>query len=76
MSHDWFPIKPRCCRAIRDAHSQALLRDVLRLTTGDMPFAEDVVQAVVAAAVAASRGDAATQRGGRAPGCSRSPAIR
>ena len=31
-------------RAIHDAHSQALLRYVLRLTRGDMPFAEDVVQ--------------------------------
>jgi RNA polymerase sigma-70 factor (ECF subfamily) len=31
-------------RAIHDAHSQDLLRYVLRLTRGDMPFAEDVVQ--------------------------------
>ena len=31
-------------RAIHDEHSQALLRYVLRLTRGDMPFAEDVVQ--------------------------------
>jgi RNA polymerase sigma-70 factor (ECF subfamily) len=31
-------------RAIHDAHSQALLRYVLRLTRGDMAFAEDVVQ--------------------------------
>lgn len=31
-------------RAIHHAHSAALLRYVLRLTHGDMPFAEDVVQ--------------------------------
>jgi RNA polymerase sigma-70 factor, ECF subfamily len=31
-------------RAIHDAHSQALLRYVLRLTRGDAEFAEDVVQ--------------------------------
>jgi RNA polymerase sigma-70 factor, ECF subfamily len=31
-------------RAIHDAHGQDLLRYVLRLTRGDMPFAEDVVQ--------------------------------
>lgn len=31
-------------QAIHDAHSQDLLRYVLRLTRGDMPFAEDVVQ--------------------------------
>ena len=31
-------------RAIHDAHAKALLRYVLRLTQGDMPFAEDVVQ--------------------------------
>jgi RNA polymerase sigma-70 factor (ECF subfamily) len=31
-------------RTIHDAHSQALLRYVLRLTRGDMAFAEDVVQ--------------------------------
>ncbi|MGE2723933.1 sigma-70 family RNA polymerase sigma factor [Mycolicibacterium pulveris] len=31
-------------RAISDAHSQALLRYVMRLTRGDRPFAEDVVQ--------------------------------
>ena len=31
-------------RAIHDAHSQALLRYVLRLTRGDMAFAEDVVE--------------------------------
>lgn len=31
-------------RAIHDAHSQELLRYVLRLTCGDMAFAEDVVQ--------------------------------
>jgi RNA polymerase sigma-70 factor, ECF subfamily len=31
-------------RAVHDEHGQALLRYVLRLTRGDMPFAEDVVQ--------------------------------
>ncbi len=31
-------------RVIHDAHGKALLRYVLRLTRGDMPFAEDVVQ--------------------------------
>ena len=31
-------------RAVHDAHAQTLLRYVLRLTRGDMPFAEDVVQ--------------------------------
>jgi RNA polymerase sigma-70 factor, ECF subfamily len=31
-------------RAIHDAHSQALMRYVLRLTSGDRAFAEDVVQ--------------------------------
>ncbi|MGV0794584.1 sigma-70 family RNA polymerase sigma factor [Mycolicibacterium sp. XJ1819] len=31
-------------RAIHDAHRHAVLRYVLRLTRGDMPFAEDVVQ--------------------------------
>src|SRR5882762_6474922 len=31
-------------RAVNDAHRQSLLRYVLRLTRGDMPFAEDVVQ--------------------------------
>jgi RNA polymerase sigma-70 factor (ECF subfamily) len=31
-------------RVIHDAHGKALLRYVLRLTHGDMPFAEDVVQ--------------------------------
>ena len=31
-------------RVIHDTHSKALLRYVLRLTQGDMPFAEDVVQ--------------------------------
>ncbi|MGV0798998.1 sigma factor, partial [Mycolicibacterium elephantis] len=29
---------------MHDAHGQSLLRYVLRLTRGDMPFAEDVVQ--------------------------------
>jgi RNA polymerase sigma-70 factor, ECF subfamily len=31
-------------RAVHDAHGHALLRYVLRLTSGDMQFAEDVVQ--------------------------------
>ncbi|WP_099024382.1 sigma-70 family RNA polymerase sigma factor [Mycolicibacterium palauense] len=31
-------------RAVHDAHAQPLLRYVLKLTRGDMPFAEDVVQ--------------------------------
>ena len=31
-------------RVIHDAHGKALLRYVLSLTRGDMPFAEDVVQ--------------------------------
>src|ERR1700754_232 len=31
-------------RVIHDTHGKALLRYVLRLTRGDMPFAEDVVQ--------------------------------
>lgn len=31
-------------RAVHDEHGQALLRYILRLTRGDMPFAEDVVQ--------------------------------
>ena len=31
-------------RAMHDAHGQTLLRYVLRLSGGDMPFAEDVVQ--------------------------------
>jgi RNA polymerase sigma-70 factor (ECF subfamily) len=31
-------------RAVHDEHGQPLLRYVLRLTRGDMPFAEDVVQ--------------------------------
>jgi RNA polymerase sigma-70 factor, ECF subfamily len=38
------PDQAALLRAIHDAHSQALLRYVLRLTRGDMPFAEDVVQ--------------------------------
>lgn len=38
------PDQAALMRAIHDAHSQALLRYVLRLTRGDMPFAEDVVQ--------------------------------
>jgi RNA polymerase sigma-70 factor (ECF subfamily) len=31
-------------RAVHDEHARTLLRYVLRLTRGDMPFAEDVVQ--------------------------------
>ena len=31
-------------RAVHDEHGKTLLRYVLRLTRGDMPFAEDVVQ--------------------------------
>jgi RNA polymerase sigma-70 factor (ECF subfamily) len=31
-------------RAVHDEHGHSLLRYVLRLTRGDMPFAEDVVQ--------------------------------
>jgi RNA polymerase sigma-70 factor, ECF subfamily len=38
------PDQAALLRAIHDAHSQDLLRYVLRLTRGDMPFAEDVVQ--------------------------------
>ncbi|OBG92882.1 RNA polymerase subunit sigma [Mycobacterium sp. E136] len=38
------PAQAELLRAIHDEHSQALLRYVLRLTRGDMPFAEDVVQ--------------------------------
>jgi RNA polymerase sigma-70 factor, ECF subfamily len=38
------PDQAALLRAIHDLHSQALLRYVLRLTRGDMPFAEDVVQ--------------------------------
>jgi RNA polymerase sigma-70 factor (ECF subfamily) len=38
------PDQAELLRAIHEAHSQALLRYVLRLTQGDMPFAEDVVQ--------------------------------
>ena len=38
------PDRAALLRAIHDAHSQALLRYVLRLTRGDMAFAEDVVQ--------------------------------
>ncbi len=38
------PARAELLRAIHDAHSQALLRYVLRLTRGDTPFAEDVVQ--------------------------------
>ncbi len=38
------PDQSALLRAIHDAHSQDLLRYVLRLTRGDMPFAEDVVQ--------------------------------
>jgi RNA polymerase sigma-70 factor (ECF subfamily) len=38
------PDQAALLRAIHDAHSQTLLRYVLRLTRGDMPFAEEVVQ--------------------------------
>ncbi len=38
------PDRAELLRAIHDAHGPALLRYVLRLTRGDMPFAEDVVQ--------------------------------
>lgn len=38
------PDRAALLRAIHDAHSQELLRYVLRLTRGDMAFAEDVVQ--------------------------------
>jgi RNA polymerase sigma-70 factor, ECF subfamily len=38
------PDQAALLRAIHDAHSQALMRYVLRLTGGDVTFAEDVVQ--------------------------------
>jgi RNA polymerase sigma-70 factor (ECF subfamily) len=38
------PDQTALLQAIHQAHSQDLLRYVLRLTRGDMPFAEDVVQ--------------------------------
>lgn len=38
------PDQAALLRAAHDAHAQTLLRYVLRLTRGDMPFAEDVVQ--------------------------------
>ncbi|OBA93140.1 RNA polymerase subunit sigma [Mycobacteriaceae bacterium 1482268.1] len=38
------PDQAALLRAIHDAHAQALLRYVLRLTGGDAAFAEDVVQ--------------------------------
>ena len=38
------PDQAALLRAIHDAHAHALLRYVLRLTRGDMAFAEDVVQ--------------------------------
>jgi RNA polymerase sigma-70 factor, ECF subfamily len=38
------PDQAALLRAVHDAHAQTLLRYVLRLTRGDMPFAEDVVQ--------------------------------
>ncbi len=38
------PDQAALLRAIHDAHAKALMRYVLRLTQGDMPFAEDVVQ--------------------------------
>ena len=38
------PDRAALLKAIHDAHSQELLRYVLRLTRGDVQFAEDVVQ--------------------------------
>lgn len=38
------PDRAALLKAIHDAHSQELLRYVMRLTRGDMQFAEDVVQ--------------------------------
>lgn len=38
------PDRAALLKAIHDTHSQELLRYVLRLTRGDMQFAEDVVQ--------------------------------
>jgi len=38
------PDQGELLRAIHDAHSRDLQRYVMRLTRGDMPFAEDVVQ--------------------------------
>jgi RNA polymerase sigma-70 factor (ECF subfamily) len=38
------PEQTELLRAVHDEHRHALLRYVLRLTRGDMPFAEDVVQ--------------------------------
>jgi RNA polymerase sigma-70 factor (ECF subfamily) len=38
------PDQAALLRAVHDAHSRDLQRYVLRLTRGDMPFAEDVVQ--------------------------------
>ena len=43
-SHMTDPDQGELLRAIHDAHSRDLQRYVLRLTRGDMPFAEDVVQ--------------------------------
>jgi RNA polymerase sigma-70 factor (ECF subfamily) len=37
-------VRAALLRAVHDEHGQALLRYVLRLTNGDMQFAEDVVQ--------------------------------
>lgn len=37
-------VQAELLRAVHDEHGQALLRYVLRLTRGDRPFAEDVVQ--------------------------------
>ena len=42
------PDRAELLRAIHDAHSHALLRYVLRLTRGDMAFAEDVVHELLA----------------------------
>jgi RNA polymerase sigma-70 factor (ECF subfamily) len=44
MSEMTDPDRASLLRAIHDAHSQELLRYVMRLTRGDMEFAEDVVQ--------------------------------
>jgi RNA polymerase sigma-70 factor (ECF subfamily) len=44
MSDMTDPDRAALLRAIHDAHSRELLRYVMRLTNGDMAFAEDVVQ--------------------------------
>ena len=69
------PDQASLMRAIHDAHSQALLRYVLRLTRGDMPFAEDVVQESLLRLWRKPDGCSSAARGfGR--GCSRSPGTR